>query len=106
MNDDKFSDLKIANILSSVKTIAVVGASNNWKRPSNFVMKYLQRKGYKIIPVNPKEAGKEIHNELCYASLKDIPINIDMLDNLNHECWILGNLFLLLLSISLIFEAV
>ena len=35
MNDDKFSDLKIANILSSVKTIAVVGASNNWKRPSN-----------------------------------------------------------------------
>ena len=39
MNDDKFSDLKIANILSSVKTIAVVGASNNWKRPSNFVMK-------------------------------------------------------------------
>ena len=80
MNDDKFSDLKIANILSSVKTIAVVGASNNWKRPSNFVMKYLQRKGYKIIPVNPKEAGKEIHNELCYASLKDIPINIDMVD--------------------------
>ena len=43
-------------------------------------MKYLQRKGYKIIPVNPKEAGKEIHNELCYASLKDIPINIDMVD--------------------------
>ena len=80
MNDDKFSDLKIANILSSVKTIAVVGASNNWKRPSNFVMKYLQRKGYKIIPVNTKEAGKEIHNELCYASLKDIPINIDMVD--------------------------
>ena len=79
MNDDKFSDLKIANILSSVKTIAVVGASNNWKRPSNFVMKYLQRKGYKIIPVNPKEAGKEIHNELCYASLKDIPINICLL---------------------------
>ena len=67
MNDDKFSDLKIANILSSVKTIAVVGASNNWKRPSNFVMKYLQRKGYKIIPVNPKEAGKEIHNELCLS---------------------------------------
>ena len=88
MNDDKFSDLKIANILSSVKTIAVVGASNNWKRPSNFVMKYLQRKGYKIIPVNPKEAGKEIHNELCYASLKDIPINIDMVDvfRTSDEC--------------------
>ena len=58
----------------------MVGASNNWKRPSNFVMKYLQRKGYKIIPVNPREAGKKINNELCYASLKDIPINIDMVD--------------------------
>ena len=80
MIDDKFDDLQIANILSSVKTIAMVGASNNWKRPSNFVMKYLQRKGYKIIPVNPREAGKKINNELCYASLKDIPINIDMVD--------------------------
>ena len=80
MIDDKFDDLKIANILSSIKTIAMVGASNNWKRPSNFVMKYLQRKGYKIIPVNPREAGKKINNELCYASLKDIPINIDMVD--------------------------
>ena len=58
MNDDKFSDLKIANILSSVKTIAVVGASNNWKRPSNFVMKYLQKHGYKVIPVNPKNDGE------------------------------------------------
>ena len=64
MIDNKFDDLQIANILSSVKTIALVGASNNWKRPSNFVMKYLQRKGYKIIPVNPKEAGKEIHMHL------------------------------------------
>ena len=80
MIDDEFDDLKIANILSSVKTIAMVGASNNWKRPSNFVMKYLQKKGYKIIPVNPREAGKKINNELCYASLKDIPINIDMVD--------------------------
>ncbi len=80
MIDDKFDDLQIANILSSIKTIAMVGASNNWKRPSNFVMKYLQRKGYKIIPVNPREAGKKINNELCYASLKDIPINIDMVD--------------------------
>ena len=80
MIDDKFDDLQIANILSSIKTIAMVGASNNWKRPSNFVMKYLQRKGYKIIPVNPREAGKKINNELCYASLKDIPIKIDMVD--------------------------
>ena len=80
MIDDGFDDLKIAKILSSVKTIAMVGASNNWKRPSNFVMKYLQRKGYKIVPVNPREAGKKINNELCYASLKDIPINIDMVD--------------------------
>ena len=80
LTEDMENDRFIADILSKSKTIAMVGASQNWKRPSNFVMKYLQRKGYKIIPVNPKEAGKEIHNELCYASLKDIPINIDMVD--------------------------
>ena len=73
-------DLFIADILSKVKTIAMVGASKNWKRPSNFVMKYLQKHGYKVIPVNPGTAGQYILNELCFASLTEIPIKIDMVD--------------------------
>ncbi len=68
------------DILSDVCTIAMVGASANWVRPSNFVMKYLQSKGYKVIPVNPGQAGKEILVEVCYATLVDIPGSIDMVD--------------------------
>ena len=70
----------VEDILSGVCTIAMVGASANWVRPSNFVMKYLQSKGYKVIPVNPIQAGKEILGEICYSTLVDIPGSIDMVD--------------------------
>ena len=63
MNDDKFSDLKIANILSSVKTIAVVGLSPNPSRPSNYVSKYMFENGYDIVPVNPG------HNTIFWFTL-------------------------------------
>ena len=75
MTNQNIDDLKIANILNSVKTIAMVGVSKNWKRPSNFAMKYLQKNGYKIIPVNPKEAGNYILGQLCYANLEEIPLD-------------------------------
>ena len=55
-----YEDAAIQEILGSVHTIAMVGASANWVRPSNFAMKYLQRKGYRLIPVNPAQAGDEI----------------------------------------------
>ncbi len=58
LTEDMENDLFIADILSKSKTIAMVGASQNWKRPSNFVMKYLQKHGYKVIPVNPKNTGE------------------------------------------------
>jgi len=75
-----YSDAKIRRILSTVRTIAMVGASGNWNRPSYFVMKYLQGKGYRVIPVNPGTAGKEQLGEKIYASMRDIPDKIDMVD--------------------------
>ncbi len=75
-----YSDAKLRRILSGVRTIAMVGASSNWNRPSYFVMKYLQGKGYRVIPVNPGTAGKQQLGETIYASLRDIPDKIDMVD--------------------------
>ena len=75
-----YTDAKIRRILSTVRTIAMVGASTNWNRPSYFVMKYLQGKGYRVIPVNPAAAGQELQGEHVYASLRDIPDKIDMVD--------------------------
>src|SRR3954463_11085113 len=74
------SDAQIRSILQRVKTIAMVGASSNWNRPSYFVMKYLQGKGYRVIPVNPGIAGQMLLGEPAYASLRDIPAPVDMVD--------------------------
>jgi len=77
-----YPDDKIRRILRQVRTIAMVGASDNWNRPSYFAMKYLQQKGYRVIPVNPKVAlnGGEILGEKVYADLRDVPDAIDMVD--------------------------
>lgn len=75
-----YADALIRQVLDETKTIAMVGASANWVRPSNFAMKYLQQKGYRVIPVNPGSAGTEIHGEMCYAGLGDIPDPFEMVD--------------------------
>ncbi|MCS5608333.1 MAG: CoA-binding protein [Alphaproteobacteria bacterium] len=75
-----YPDATLRGILSQVRTIAMVGASGDWKRPSFFAMKYLQRRGYRVIPVNPGRAGTEILGENVYATLADIPVDIDMVD--------------------------
>ena len=75
-----YEDDDIQRILRSTNAIALVGASSKWVRPSNFVMKYMQSKGYRVIPVNPIFAGKEILGETVYASLADIPDKFDMID--------------------------
>ena len=79
-----YSDQQIRRILERVRTIAMVGASSNWNRPSYFVMKYLQGKGYRVIPVNPGIAGQELLGEKVFASLREIPPEtaeqIDMVD--------------------------
>jgi len=68
----------IRGLLKATRTIAVVGLSANWWRPSFFAAKYMRDHGYKIIPVNP--AYTEVLGEKCYASLRDIPQSIDMVD--------------------------
>lgn len=80
MNHDQYDDAYIRKVLAKVKTIAMVGASPNWNRPSFFAMKYLQGKGYRVIPVNPTVAGQEILGEKVYASVREIPEKVDMVD--------------------------
>ena len=80
MDHDSYTDQYLRDILGDVKTIAMVGASTNWNRPSFFAMKYLQGKGYRVIPVNPTAAGQELLGEKVYARLDDVPEKIDMVD--------------------------
>ena len=80
MNHDSYDDDYVRAILKKVRVIAMVGASPNWNRPSYFAMKYLQGKGFRVIPVNPVAAGQEVLGEKVHASLKDIPDKVDMVD--------------------------
>jgi uncharacterized protein len=80
MNHDSYSDAYIAGILGGARTIAMVGASAATNRPSYFAMKYLLSKGYRIIPVNPTLAGREILGQRVYASLAEVPAPVDIVD--------------------------
>ena len=80
MNHDAYSDSYIRGILNTVKTIAMVGISPKENRPSYFAFKYLMERGYRMIPVNPRQAGKTILGQKVYAKLSDIPDPIDMVD--------------------------
>ncbi len=75
-----YENADLRRILRDCRTIAMVGASPNWIRPSNFAMKYLQGKGYRVIPVNPKEAGRAILGEPVHARLADALGPVDMVD--------------------------
>lgn len=77
---DRYDDLYLRKILRETRTIAMVGASANWNRPSYFAMKYLLDRGYKVIPVNPAAAGQEILGQKVYGSLADLPLKADMVD--------------------------
>jgi uncharacterized protein len=70
----------LRRILRQYKTIAVVGLSANWYRPSFFAAKYMQEHGYRIIPVNPSYKGQEILGEKVYPSVREIPGKIDVVD--------------------------
>tara|TARA_B100000767_G_scaffold252721_1_gene256717 strand:+ start:198 stop:623 length:426 start_codon:yes stop_codon:yes gene_type:complete len=73
-------DDKIKELFISSRVIALIGASNNKEKDSNKVMKFLQRAGYKVIPVNPKCINNFIHGEKVYGSLLDIEQKIDIVD--------------------------
>jgi len=79
---DSYPDVYILRILDGVRTIAMVGASDLWNRPSFFAMKYLQEKGYRVIPVNPRLAatGSSVLGEKVCASIADVPAPVDLVD--------------------------
>lgn len=70
----------LRRILKASRTIAVVGLSADWYRPSQFAAKYLQQHGYRIVPVNPRYAGRELLGERCVARLEDIGVPVDIVD--------------------------
>ena len=80
MSELIYTDDYLKTVLKDVRTIALIGASAKWNRPSSFVMKYLQGKGYRVVPVNPGLAGQTLMGETVYASLKDIPFDYEMVD--------------------------
>jgi predicted CoA-binding protein len=75
-----YRDADILGILQSVRRIALVGASPNWRRPSYFVMKYFLGKGYDVLPVNARAAGQEILGQQCHGSLAETPGPYEMVD--------------------------
>lgn len=80
INHDSYPDTYIRGILNTVKTIAMVGASEKENRPSYFAFKYLLERGYKMIPVNPGHAGEQMLGQRIYARLSDISEAVDMVD--------------------------
>ncbi len=78
-----YTDKFLRELLTSTKTIAMVGVSLNEMRPSYFVARYLNLKGYRIVPINPGQAGKTLFGQMIYPSLAEIPAKagpIDMVD--------------------------
>ena len=80
MTREQYDDQEIIELLQSTRRIAVIGASPNPDRHSHRVMAYMQRNGYRVLPVNPVVVGKEILGESVYASLADVPGPVDMVD--------------------------
>jgi len=80
MRHDRYDDLYLRKILRETKTIAMVGLSANWNRPSFFAAKYLLDRGYRVFPVNPAAKGQEILGQKVHGSLEELPQKVDMVD--------------------------
>jgi predicted CoA-binding protein len=77
---DRYDDLYLRRILRETKTIAMVGLSANWNRPSYFAAKYLLDRGYKVMPINPAAKGQEILGQKVHGALDELPVKADMVD--------------------------
>ena len=91
MNHDTYPDTYIRGILNTVKTIAMVGASEKENRPSYFAFKYLLERGYTMIPVNPGHDGHTMLGQRIYARLSDIPVPVDRVDICRASQYALGS---------------
>ena len=80
MDHDRYADSYLRRILARTRRIALVGASPDPARPSNYVMRFLLERGYEVIPVNPTVAGEKIHGRTVLASLAEVPPPIDLVD--------------------------
>ena len=81
MSDDlQYADGHLRRIFRETRVVAMVGASPKWVRPSHFVMRYLQQKGFRVIPVNPQSAGEKVLGEEVYATLGQVPVKVDVVD--------------------------
>jgi len=80
LNHERYDDAFIRGILDTVKTVAVVGASQGDDKPSMFVVKYLSDRGYRVFPINPGRAGQFVAGVKAYAKLADVSEPIDMVD--------------------------
>jgi predicted CoA-binding protein len=90
MDHANYNDSYIRGILNTVKTVAMVGASEKENRPSYFAFKYLLERGYTMIPINPGHAGHTILGQRIYAKLSDIPVPVDMIDIFRGAQYALG----------------
>ncbi|ATN33934.1 CoA-binding protein [Rhizobium sp. ACO-34A] len=80
MRHDSYPEAYLAEILHSAKTVAIVGASVDTRRPSHWIAGFLLGKGYRVFPVNPKYAGQIMLGQPVYAKLADIPVDMDVVD--------------------------
>ena len=81
MPDDlHYPDDDLRRLFRETRVVAMVGASPKWVRPSHFVFRYLQQKGFRVIPVNPQCAGETILGEKVYPRLADVPVKVDVVD--------------------------
>lgn len=77
---DSYADDHLLDILEGTRTVAMVGASPHWNRPSHFVLKYLLDRGFAVHPVNPRASGSTILDRPVYARLDDVPAPFEMVD--------------------------
>lgn len=82
-----YPDALIRRVLTETRTIALIGTSAKPERPSHGVMRFLQRQGYRVIPVNPGLAGQKLNGETVYARIADIPERIDMVDIFRNSAY-------------------